>query len=136
MTSKNNRRKRGSWSAAWKSGGVIVLLLAGAGSHIAAQPSKGDPKAGKTKYDLLCAGCHGPEGKGNGPAAGSLNPKPADLSDADYLKNLSDKYLYDVIKEGGAKVRKSPLMPAWGSSLNDRDIWNLVAYLRSLSNRG
>jgi mono/diheme cytochrome c family protein len=102
-------------------------------SFIGAQTSKGDPKPGKTKYDTLCAGCHGPEGKGNGPAAGSLNPKPADLSDADYVKNLTDKYLYDVIKDGGAKVKKSPLMPGWGGALSDRDIWNLVAYLRTLS---
>jgi mono/diheme cytochrome c family protein len=136
MTSKNNRRRRRPWSPVWKTGGTILLFLAGAGSLIAAQPSKGDPKAGKTKYAMLCAGCHGPEGKGNGPAAGSLNPKPADLSDRDYVKNLSDKYLYDVIKDGGAKVKKSPFMPAWGNSLNDRDIWNLVAYLRSLSNGG
>ncbi|MGH7832445.1 MAG: c-type cytochrome [Candidatus Binatia bacterium] len=136
MTSKNNRRKRGPWSAVWKTGTVIVLLVAGGGPLIAAQPSKGDPKAGKTKYDMLCAGCHGPEGRGNGPAAGSLNLKPADLSDADYVKNLTDKYLYDVIKDGGAKVKKSPLMPGWGGALNDRDIWNLVAYLRTLSSRG
>jgi mono/diheme cytochrome c family protein len=122
-------------SIIWKSCAVLVLLLAGLDSLIAAESSKGDPKAGKVKYDMLCAGCHGTEGKGNGPAAGSLNPKPADLSNADYLKNLRDKYLYEVIRDGGAKVKKSPLMPAWGGALNDRDIWNLVAYLRSLSSK-
>jgi mono/diheme cytochrome c family protein len=133
MTSTNDPGKRGRWSALRKASAVIVLLLAGMDSFIGAQTSKGDPKPGKTKYDTLCAGCHGPEGKGNGPAAGSLNPKPADLSDADYVKNLTDKYLYDVIKDGGAKVKKSPLMPGWGGALSDRDIWNLVAYLRTLS---
>ncbi|HWP59696.1 MAG TPA: c-type cytochrome [Candidatus Acidoferrales bacterium] len=95
--------------------------------------TKGDAKAGKSKYEAMCVGCHGATGKGDGPAASSLNPKPADLSDPAYVQSLSDRYLFQIIKDGGSKVNKSPLMPGWAGALNDQDIWNVIAYLKTLS---
>lgn len=35
---------------------------------------------GKTEYELNCAHCHGATGKGNGPTAEFLTPRPADLT--------------------------------------------------------
>ena len=95
--------------------------------------SKGDAKAGKLKYDANCVGCHGATGKGDGAAAAALNPKPGDMSDAKAMKALSDKYLFDIIKDGGASQKKSPIMPASGKKLNDQEISDIVAYIRSLS---
>jgi len=95
--------------------------------------AKGDAKAGKAKYDSLCGGCHGTTGKGDGPASGGLNPKPQDHTNGKYMNTLSDKYLFDFIKGGGAGMKKSPLMPAWGNTLKDDDIRNLVAHIRSLA---
>lgn len=94
---------------------------------------KGDEEAGKKTYDLLCASCHGTTGKGDGPAAAAMTPKPADFTDGKLMKTLSDQFLFDIIKNGGASVGKSPLMPAWGGQLKDQDIWNLIAYIRELS---
>lgn len=95
--------------------------------------TKGDAKAGKAKYDSLCGGCHGTSGKGDGPAAGGLNPKPQDHTNGKYMNTLTDQYLFDIIKNGGVGVKKSPLMPAWGNQLKEPDISNLVAYIRSLA---
>jgi len=95
--------------------------------------TKGDPKAGKAKYDSLCGGCHGTSGKGDGPAAAALKPKPQDHTNGKYMNGLTDKALFDITKGGGVGVKKSPLMPAWGNTLKDDDIWNLVAYIRSLA---
>ncbi len=94
---------------------------------------KGDAKAGKARYDLLCTSCHGTSGKGDGPAAASLTPKPRDHSDGKYMNTLTDKYIFDIIKGGGASAGKSPLMPPWGGQLSDQDIENLIAYIRSLA---
>ena len=94
---------------------------------------KGDAKAGKAKYDSLCGGCHGTSGKGDGPAAAALKPKPQDHTNGKYMNGLTDKALFDITKGGGVGVKKSPLMPAWGNTLKDDDIWNLVAYIRSLA---
>ncbi len=111
--------------------GCIVLLVV-LPSLVFAQ-TKGDAKAGKAKYDTLCGGCHGATGKGDGPAAGGLKPKPQDHTNGKYMNGLTDKALFDIVKGGGAGVKKSPLMPAWGNTLKDDDIWNLVAYIRSLA---
>ncbi len=95
--------------------------------------SGADVAKGKATYDISCSGCHGPTGKGDGPAAASLNPKPRDLSDKTYARTLKDEYLFEIIKNGGPAVKKSPLMPALGKTLKDDQIKDLVAYLRSLA---
>ena len=109
---------------------VILSLLV---PVLATGQSKGDANAGKAKYESLCAGCHGKTGKGDGPAAASLNPKPQDHSDGKVMNSLSDQYLTDIIKNGGAAVKKSPLMPAWGKTLKDQEISDVTVYIRSLA---
>lgn len=96
---------------------------------------KGDVANGKEIYDSNCVSCHGIAGKGNGPAAASLTPKPRDLTDEQYMKTLTDDHLFKVISEGGASVGKSPLMPAWGTTLKEEDIINVISYIRSLSQK-
>ncbi len=93
--------------------------------------TKGDPAKGKEKFELMCASCHGPQGKGDGPAGAALNPKPRNLTDAAYMSTLDDEHIIKVIKEGGASVGKSPLMPPLGGALSDEDVHNIVAFIRS-----
>ena len=94
---------------------LSLILVPGLGSA----QTKGDPKAGKAKYDANCVGCHGATGKGDGPAAAALNPKPGDMTDAKAMKALSDKFLFDIIKDGGASQKKSPIMPASAAIFDD-----------------
>ena len=89
--------------------------------------------AGQHDYALYCAGCHGESGAGTGPLAPSLAVQPADHTDGASMNRLSDAYLYQVIDEGGSAVGKSPLMAAWGETLAEEQIWNLVAFIRSLA---
>ena len=96
--------------------------------------SKGDPKVGKAKYDANCVGCHGATGKGDGAAAAALTPKPQDHTDGKTMNALSDKYLFDIIKDGGAAVKKAAFMPASNKKLTDQEISDVVAYIRSLAN--
>ena len=108
---------------------VVPLLLI---PHDALS-QKGDVAAGKAKYAQLCAACHGATGKGDGPAAAALNPKPRDHTDAKYMKSLKDEDIFKITKEGGPAVGKSPLMPPWGAALSEQDIRNVVAYIRTLA---
>lgn len=80
------------------------------------------------RYAELCVACHGPEGKGDGPIAASLpDPKPADLSKT----QLDDAGLKAIIKEGGEKVGRSPIMAAFGATLSAAQIDEMVAHIRS-----
>ena len=109
--------------------GLLILLAPGLGLA----QSKGDAKAGKAKYDANCVGCHGATGKGDGAAAAALNPKPQDHTNGKVMKALSDKYLFEIIKDGGAAVKKAPIMPASGKKFSDQEVWDIVAYIRSLA---
>ena len=94
----------------------------------------GDPVArGAEHYQLYCATCHGAEGEGDGPTSVALDPKPAAHSDGNYMNALTDEHLTKVIKEGGAAVGKSPLMAPWGGALNDDQIKDVIAFIRSLA---
>ncbi len=81
-------------------------------------------------YQQYCASCHGKTGNGNGPVGTFLTPRPRDFADCKVMKQITDKTLFDAIKNGGASVGVSPNMPAWGSSLNDQQIQQMVKYLR------
>jgi cytochrome c oxidase cbb3-type subunit 3 len=65
--------------------------------------------------------------------AAALNPKPRDHTAGEHMNGLTDDYLFNLIKNGGGAVDKSRLMPAFGGQLEDRDIRNLIAYIRSLA---
>lgn len=91
-----------------------------------------DVEQGKKLYGQFCASCHGQSGKGDGPAAAALNPKPRDHTNKEYMSQLSDDDLLNVIKNGGASVGKSPLMPPWGASIKDDQIKDIIAYVRTL----
>ena len=115
---------------------VVLLFLLAAMAPESFAGQKGDPEAGKSSYNLLCGTCHGNGGKGDGPAAAALPVKPQSLADAEYMKSLSDEHLFKVIKEGGTSVGKSALMPPWGGQLSDTQIWNVVAYIKTLAKSG
>ncbi|HEY2987369.1 MAG TPA: cytochrome c [Candidatus Binatia bacterium] len=109
--------------------GTLILVL------ILVQAVKAQDKAeGKKYYVTYCSGCHGETGKGDGPAAVSLPVKPANHTDGAVMNQLPDKFLFEIISKGGQSVGKSPFMPAWGSQLRDKQIQDVIAYVRSLAN--
>jgi mono/diheme cytochrome c family protein len=95
--------------------------------------SAGEAARGEAQYVQLCASCHGPRGDGDGPLATALDPRPAHHSNGNYMNALSDEHLFRVIKEGGVAVGKSPLMAPWDGTLDDSQIWDVVAFLRSIA---
>jgi mono/diheme cytochrome c family protein len=113
---------------------MIKLVLIVLGVFIAdASSSAQDPGEGKKLYATYCASCHGETGKGDGIAAGSLPVKPADHTSGAVMNQLNDKFLLDIISKGGGAVGKSTFMPSWGGALNDKQIREMVAYIRSLA---
>lgn len=120
-------RQLGSFLAA----AALVTLPA-----FAAQAA-GDVAAGKAKYDMFCATCHGPAGKGDGPAA-PKDPVPRDFSKGEFKfdadkngKAGEDGDLKLVIKQGAAAFGGNPSMAPWGH-LSDKDVEDVIAFVRSL----
>ena len=76
--------------------------------------------------------CHGADGKGSGPAAAALNPKPRDWTNAKWQKSVTDDHIAKVIVEGGQAVGLSPLMAA-NPDLQGKDavVAELVKMVRS-----
>jgi mono/diheme cytochrome c family protein len=88
---------------------------------------------GKKLYAAYCASCHGETGKGDGVAAKSLPVKPQDHTNGGVMNKMTDQSLVDVISKGGGGTGKSSFMPAWGASLNEKQVRDIVAYIRSLA---
>lgn len=82
----------------------------------AAAPAKpaANPKLaeGRSFFAGRCVPCHGTSGRGDGPAGGSLTPRPRNFTDRAWQKSVTDTHIEKVIFQGGPSVGKSPLMPA------------------------
>ena len=86
---------------------------------------------GDSLYQHTCAPCHGPRGKGDGPASVALNPKPRDHSNGVYMDKLTNRHIHDVIHDGGAAFGY-PTMPGQ-PQLTDEQIAQAIAFVRTLS---
>ncbi|NIM49010.1 MAG: c-type cytochrome [Gemmatimonadales bacterium] len=85
--------------------------------------------SGAEIYAKECVACHGKAGEGDGPAAVALNPRPTDLTKAEFQQGRTDDQLTEVI----AKGRKT--MPGYGKRLTPEEIAALVAYIRELGEK-
>jgi len=83
-------------------------------------------------YRYYCMQCHGIAGHGSGVNARDMEVPPRNHSDSKYIKARSDAELFKVIKEGGASINKSALMPPWGGTLSDTEIHDMVKHIRRL----
>jgi len=82
---------------------------------------------GEKVAKVNCISCHGDKGKGNGPAAIALNPKPADWT-SKRVQVESDGEIFWKITNG-----RGP-MPPW-RHLPENDRWAVVRYIRTLAEK-
>jgi cytochrome c553 len=90
-----------------------------------------DMAAAKTNYDTFCVKCHGPSGKGDGPAAATLSTSPRNFTDCAAMARISNDTMFNVIKNGGAANGLSKDMQAWSSGFEDGEMHDLIAYIRT-----
>jgi mono/diheme cytochrome c family protein len=95
----------------------------------------GDAGRGRELYAERCVLCHGADGSGwdwSQKVAKPPVPVP-DLAQAAGLRD--DRYLFAVVRDGGEAVGQTRFMPAFGFQLSDDEVWDVVAYLRTLSKK-
>jgi cytochrome c oxidase cbb3-type subunit 2 len=89
---------------------------------------------GRSVYGRRCASCHGARGRGDGPAAYLLYPKPRNFHrgpfrfGSSWVGEPTDEDLFRVISRG----IPGSAMPSW-AHLTARKRWALVHYVKSLS---
>lgn len=82
---------------------------------------------GAALFRAHCAPCHGPTGRGDGPAAAALNAPPADLT-ADHVDDHTDGDIFWWLTHGMAGTA----MPGFEGTLSDTERWQLIRFVRSL----
>ncbi len=112
-----------SWFSALVLASVLVLGPA---------PSRAEDNAvAKDNFKELCVKCHGENGKGDGPAASTLETKPGDLTDCARMSRLSDEMMFKVIRDGGPAAGLSRAMSRFGDGLEDDEIKQMVLFVRT-----
>ena len=93
---------------------------------------RGDAEHGAELHMENCAECHGYDGKAE-VIVMHMDEPPRDETDVEYMKSLSDLFMYLAICKGGEHVGRSLVMPAWGDYFTDQEIRDLIAHVRSFS---
>jgi cbb3-type cytochrome c oxidase subunit III len=84
--------------------------------------------AGQALFVKHCSSCHGDMGKGDGMMGEELDPKPANLTDAEWKHGSSDGEIFTVIGDGV----KGTGMKSFSKKLTVHQIWDVVNYVRSI----
>jgi putative copper export protein/mono/diheme cytochrome c family protein len=85
---------------------------------------------GASLFQKNCTGCHGVQGRGDGPLAKSLAIPPADLTAA-HLFGHSDGELFWWLTHGIAGLDGNLAMPGFSEALDPDQRWNLIDYIRA-----
>jgi mono/diheme cytochrome c family protein len=111
--------------------GFTLLAFAGGASLKelnVSQPER-DVLSGRVIFSTVCARCHGIDGKGEGQM--KFTPPVADLTSAAVQQKL-DARLFKSVHDG----RPDTAMGAWREALSDDEIWDALAYVRTLTPEG
>jgi len=120
-------------------GKLLLIVLATAFFASPVFAAQGNIDNGKKLYTKKCWWCHGKTGEADGPAAGFMIPPPRDFSLGVYKYKTSpfdadfdlprDEDLFRAITDG----LPGTAMPSWKQILNEQERWDLVAYIKSLT---
>jgi DMSO reductase family type II enzyme heme b subunit len=121
----------------WSVGIGVAVATAGLAQEQRGASSPQDIEAGKQIYSRKCAQCHGEDGKGMGPAAERVFPRPRDFTRGVYKIRTTpsgtaptDDDLFRSITHG----LPGTSMPGWGV-LPERDRRQLVQYIKTFSEK-
>ncbi len=110
---------------------VLVLFTSMLSGLLLTKPpsadAAGDSTKGKAIYEKHCVACHGPQGKGDGPAGKMLKPPAADFTSAASKKN-SEADFKSMIENG----KPGTAMVAWKTQLSPTEMNDVIEYVLTL----
>jgi high-affinity iron transporter len=110
---------------------AVVTATAAVALRGLAAPPASPPSPGHALYATHCAVCHGESGLGDGPSAAGFASKPSNLTDGRRLNQLPEEFFTNIVLNGGPAEGLSPGMPPFQGHLNEGQIRQIVAYLRT-----
>ena len=90
-------------------------------------PTEESLSRGRAIYQQHCQVCHGAQGHGDGPAAASLRPPPADL--AYHVYQHPDGQFFAWFTRG----IPGTAMPAFAATLSEEDRWHVLNYINTFA---
>src|SRR5271166_576138 len=129
-------RRRTAWGITGAAVGALCAIIGCSKSVSSPGASQVPPglfashearERGRTLYMQNCAICHGENGDGHGVRSVGMEPPPANLTVPPWSDEVSAEQTFHAIHDGV----QGAAMPSW-STLTDRQIWDLVAYIHSL----
>ena len=114
---------------------LLLSLIAGCGKDKQGDADQDNPVAQGRKVFMAngCNVCHGPEGRGDGPVARSLSPKPRNFSDlAAYKRGPGLEQIEETI-EKGLNLGQG-IMPAF-PNISPEDRHHLALFIQSLQTK-
>ena len=130
--------------------GVVAACCVVSAAGFAQTPSKllasTAAQSGKDTFQQSCAVCHGDRGRGNGPAASALTPRPADLSMMTKRNgSFPAAHLEAVLKGTDSVEGHTPVMMIWRAlfladangdeAVANARVNNLVKFIESIQRR-
>jgi mono/diheme cytochrome c family protein len=108
------------------------IIARAARKSVPAEPNgtAADQENGDMLYGMDCDSCHGKDGRHPTSTGRWMYPRVLDLGSPE-VQGWSDAELFWIVKNG---VRFSG-MPAFGKVQSDKEIWDLVRYVRSLGGK-
>jgi mono/diheme cytochrome c family protein len=97
-------------------------LIAGSAVLLIGNAEGGEYDLGKELFSNKCQICHGLNGDGNGPAAASFSPGPADFTNKKFWQGNVDQKITDAIQNGVG------VMPAF-VNINTDQIRAIIDYM-------
>ncbi|RKZ61447.1 MAG: hypothetical protein DRQ44_11770 [Gammaproteobacteria bacterium] len=118
------------WGLALPQAQIRSLLTYVRYLHSSKHPVSGNPVMGQQIYDDNCAVCHGTDGRGEGTITKVYDMEPADHTDASSMNLMSNEKIYSIISDGSKGAK---LMPGWKNILSEKEIGDVISYIRLLS---
>ena len=92
-----------------------------------ADKANGKKLFNKTAKPIACKMCHGKTGAGDGKLGKVLKPQPRNFTCAKTMKKISAGQMFWIIKNGS----KGTGMVAHKKTLKDKEIWDVIKYIRT-----
>jgi copper resistance protein D len=111
--------------------GAVVVWAGGALAQSSANPVPADAASvarGQELYQQSCAMCHGFQGRGDGPMARTIVPRPSDFR-VHMAEGHTPEQLFDWVSNGVPDTA----MPGYASEFSVEDRWHMINFLQTFA---